>query len=173
MSGQVLHLVGTAAPPVRQLPELVRMLGSAGWTVCPVLSETAASWIDVPALERAARIPARIAARRLGEPDPFPAADAVLVAPLTFNTLNQWAMGVNDTAALGVLNELLCLGVPIVAAPCVKSVLRRHPAYATNRALLEQAGVRFLPQSDTLVRAPDGTATFDLEKLRAAVPIPA
>ncbi|MQA08420.1 MAG: hypothetical protein GEU98_07665 [Pseudonocardiaceae bacterium] len=64
--------------------------------------------------------------RRLLE---LPNADAVLAAPLTFNTLNKWAGGHNDTLALGLLNELMGEGVPIVAAPCAKMVLRGHPAY--------------------------------------------
>jgi hypothetical protein len=34
----------------------------------------------------------------------------VLVAPVTFNTVNQWAAGINDTLALGLLNELPITG---------------------------------------------------------------
>jgi len=31
------------------------------------------------------------------EPDELPAADAVVVAPATFNTMNKWAAGITDT----------------------------------------------------------------------------
>ncbi|GAA3356427.1 hypothetical protein GCM10020366_20450 [Saccharopolyspora gregorii] len=166
----MLYLVGTAAPPVRQLPELAGLLRAGGWTVCPVLSEAAAEWLDPAELESATGLPPRIHPRWPGEPDPFPAADAVLVAPLTFNTLNLWGAGANGTALLGVLNELLCAEVPIVAATCVKSVLRRHLAYAAHHALLAGSGVRFLPPEEVLHRDPDGIATFDLTALRAALP---
>ncbi len=166
----MLYLVATAAPPVRQLPELAGLLRSAGWTVCPVLSEAAADRLDPAELARVTGQSPRIVPRRPGELESFPAADAVLVAPLTFNTLNLWAVGVNDTAALGVLNELLCEGVPIVAATCVKSVLRRHPSYLAHRAMLAEAGVRFLPQDDVVLRAPDGAVMFDLNALTAELP---
>jgi hypothetical protein len=34
-----------------------------------------------------------------------PEADAVLAAPLTFNTINKWAAGISDTLALGLLSS--------------------------------------------------------------------
>ncbi|MCA1282513.1 hypothetical protein [Saccharopolyspora sp. 7B] len=55
-------------------------------------------------------------------------------------------------------------------ATCMKSVLRRHPAYVTHHALLADSGVRFLPPEEVLHRDPDGVVTFDLTALRAALP---
>jgi len=43
----------------------------------------------------------------ISESEVFPPADAVLAAPLTFNTIHKWACGINDTVALGLLHELL------------------------------------------------------------------
>ena len=79
----------------------------------------------------------------------------VLAAPLTFNTANKWAAGINDTLALGILNELLGEQVPIVAAPCVKAALRRHPAYIHSCQLLESYGVTFLDPEHTVIRNDD------------------
>ncbi len=42
-----------------------------------------------------------------------PRGDAVLVVPATFNTINKWAAGMNDTLALGLLNEALGSWIPI------------------------------------------------------------
>lgn len=81
----------------------------------------------------------RLLARR-----PLPKADAVVVASATFNTINKWAAGISDTAALGVLNELLGAGVPITVVPCVKAVLRQHPAYAASVERISGAGAVFL-----------------------------
>lgn len=78
------------------------------------------------------------------EPDELPPAEAVLVAPATFNTLNQWAAGINDSLALGLLNELLGLQVPIVVAMYCKSALAAHPAYRPNVTSLRQAGATVL-----------------------------
>src|SRR5215510_8583012 len=52
--------------------------------------------------------------------------------PATFNTVNQWAAGINDTLPMGLLNELLGLDVPIVVAMYCKAALAAHPAYRPN-----------------------------------------
>jgi phosphopantothenoylcysteine decarboxylase len=88
----------------------------------------------------------RVSPRLPHEQDPLPDADAVVAAPLTFNTINKWAAGISDTLALGLLNELMGSGLPIYMAPCVKSVLRNHPAYPVSIALLRKSGVTVLDQ---------------------------
>jgi len=44
-------------------------------------------------------------------------ANAIAVAPATFNTVNKLAAGIADTLALGLLCEYLALAVPIVLPP--------------------------------------------------------
>jgi phosphopantothenoylcysteine synthetase/decarboxylase len=88
---------------------------------------------------------------------------------MTFNSLNKWAAGFSDTLALGVLNEMLGTGVPIVAAPCVKSVLRQHPAYQPSIARLRSAGVDVLDPDAITTRAADGLATFRWAQIAAAL----
>jgi phosphopantothenoylcysteine synthetase/decarboxylase len=39
----------------------------------------------------------------------LPRADAVAIAPATFNTINKWVAGISDTFALGLLNEAIGL----------------------------------------------------------------
>lgn len=85
----------------------------------------------------------------------------MLAAPLTFNSLNKWAAGFADNVGVGILCELLGAGVPIVAAPCVKDVLRQHPAYGENIKRLTDAGVRFIDPDAVTYRADDGLAAFD------------
>ena len=162
------YLIATAAPPVLDLPEAVQCLELAGWTTCVILTPTAASWLRGVRLDGAGRH-VRVEPRHPAEPDPLPDASAVLAAPLTFNTINKWATGVSDTLALGLLNELLGTGVPIVGAPCVKAALCRHPAWARNIELLRNSGVRFLDQDATIRRRPDGLATFDWSRVVAAL----
>ena len=82
--------------------------------------------------------------RTPSEPDPLPDADALLAAPLTFNSLCKWAAGISDTLALGILNESLGLPAPVTAAPCIKKALRAHPAYQPSATRLEEAGVSIL-----------------------------
>src|SRR5438034_5108813 len=85
---------------------------------------------DAERLAELTSTPVRIHPRRPDEQDPLPPAHAVLAAPLTFNSINKWAAGISDTLALGLLNELLVDGPPIVAVPWAKAALRAHPAYS-------------------------------------------
>ena len=161
MNGRrTLYVIGASAPPVRQLADACQLAIDAGWQPYVTLTPTAAEWVDLAELRTVTGQAVRVQPRRPGETDPFPPADAVLAAPLTFNTINKWACGINDTVALGLLNELLSSELPIVAVPCVKAALRAHPAYATNLHLLEDAGAQFLGDSIT-TRGGDGLAAFD------------
>jgi phosphopantothenoylcysteine synthetase/decarboxylase len=155
----VLYLIGASAPPVRELADACRLAIDAGWQPYVTLTPTAAGWVDLAELQTITGQPVRVQPRRPSESDPFPPADAVLAAPLTFNTINKWACGINDTVALGLLNELLSGGPTIVAVPCVKPTLQAHPAYAANVHLLESAGVQFLDESIT-TRGSDDLAAF-------------
>ncbi|MGJ7908207.1 flavoprotein [Actinopolyspora sp. H202] len=157
----VVYLIGTATPPVRELVEPVGLLREAGWEVCVVLSPTAASWVDVDALAERSGHPVRVQPPLPSERDPLPMADAVLAAPVTFNSLNKMAAGISDTLAVSRFNELLVSGVPTTAAPCVKPVLRRHPAYPASTRSLAEAGVRLLDPDTLTSRGGDGLATFD------------
>jgi phosphopantothenoylcysteine decarboxylase len=99
------------------------------------------------------------------EQDPFPEADAVLAAPLTFNTINNWAAGISDTLALDLLNELLVEGLPITAAPCVKAAMRTHPAYPASIERLTTAGAQFLNQDEITRSRSDGLPAFDWQSV--------
>ena len=53
----------------------------------------------------------------------MPKADAIVVAPATFHTINTWALGIGDT---------------------LKADLARHPAFSKNLDLLQERGVHVL-----------------------------
>jgi phosphopantothenoylcysteine synthetase/decarboxylase len=89
----------------------------------------------------------------------------LVVAPLTFNTLNKWAAGISDTLALGILNELLGVGIPMIAAPCIKGTLRRHPAYGDSTRRLTGCGVTVMDPEFITTRDDDGLATFDWARI--------
>lgn len=86
----------------------------------------------------------RVDYRSPDESGPFAEPDATVVAPATFNTLNKWALGIADTLAMGILCEYLGRGVPIVAIPCLKQDLARHPSFPKSRNTLKRCGVRIL-----------------------------
>ena len=76
--------------------------------------------------------------------DVLPAPDALLVAPLTSNTLNKWAAGISDTLALGLITEGIGLQLPIVALPHWNDAQHAHPAVARSVETLRTAGVTVL-----------------------------
>ncbi|MGW0433453.1 flavoprotein [Micromonospora sp. NPDC003197] len=139
----VLYLVVCAAPPALQVDELIKLMMDDGWIVCVIATPTAATWIDRKIIAEQTGYPVRCEFRRPDDVDPLPKADAVVVAPATFNTINKWATGISDSLALGILNEALGLGLPILASPYAKSTLIQHPAYARHVELLTGAGVTF------------------------------
>ena len=76
--------------------------------------------------------------------DMLPPADAMIVCPATFNTINKWAAGIADTLALGLLTEGIGRGLPIVAAPALNDAQEKHPAFSHNVDVLREAGVTVL-----------------------------
>jgi phosphopantothenoylcysteine decarboxylase len=158
---RVAYVIACSAPPVLDLSGLLVLLSAHGWDAYFILTPTAATWVDVDALAEASGHPVRVEPRTPADQDPLPPADAVIVAPLTFNSLNKWAAGISDTLALGLLNETLGIGLPITAAPCIKEALRRHPAYPRSIDLLRSAGVTVLDPDRVVVRTADGPPTLE------------
>jgi flavoprotein len=67
----------------------------------------------------------------------------MLVIPTTLNTINKWAKGIGDTLMTSLLCEALGGGSPpIIAVPCLKMDLVRHPAFSRSVALLCECGVQ-------------------------------
>lgn len=110
------------------------------------LTPTAARWMQssLPELEEATGLPVRSEYKLPGEPDVWPAADAILVAPATFNTINCWALGVTASFVTGVAAEAIGKGIPLVTMPCANSAYVKHPAFEQSLAVLRGAGVRVL-----------------------------
>jgi phosphopantothenoylcysteine synthetase/decarboxylase len=139
----VLHLIVCGARASAETARAVEVAHGSGFTVCVVTTPAALAFIGDTA--QLARLTGRSVETRV-EIDPAearPSPDAVLVSPLTFNTLNKWALGINDNLAVGLLHDALGLGVPITAVPWLNSELASHPAARRSLDLLKGAGVAF------------------------------
>jgi phosphopantothenoylcysteine synthetase/decarboxylase len=88
--------------------------------------------VEIDMLAEVSGHPLRVEPRKPQDPDPLLPADAVIAAPLTFNSLNKWAASISDTLTLDLLNEAPGLDLPVGAAPRVKEALARHPVYGKN-----------------------------------------
>lgn len=140
---RVLYIVACAAPPAERLDWAVRSGLDAGFTVSVIATPAALQFIgESTPFEELTGHPVY---SRLdpGAPAGRPPAHALLACPLTFNTLNKWATGINDNLAVGVLNEALGLGTPVTAVPWINAQLARHPAIPSHIDLLRAAGVTF------------------------------
>ncbi|MBZ4320223.1 flavoprotein [Streptomyces huiliensis] len=140
----VLYAIVCAAGPARDAKRLVDTAKERGWDVCVVGTPAAVEggFLDVPALEAASGRPVRSTWRREGEGKRNPAADAVVVAPMTMNTANKWAAGIADTYALGLLAEAVGLGLPVAVLPFWSTALDAHPATRRSLEVLRGTGVR-------------------------------
>ena len=95
---------------------------------------------------------------------------------MTFNSLNRWADGHSDTLALGLLNEALGMGKPIVAVPWINTALAAHPAIPGNLDRLTNAGVMFVLEHGLLPEPRSGAAgalAFPWDAALDALPDPA
>ena len=144
---RVLYVVVCAAPPASDAHELVKLAQAAGWEVCVIATPEAMHWIDPTMLAELTGYDVRSEYRAAGEAKSLPDADAIAVAPATFNTVNKFRAGIADNMAVGVLCECLRAGVPIVLAPNVKVVLAEHPAFPASLRELAAWGVHVLEQA--------------------------
>ncbi|MGP3952285.1 flavoprotein [Streptomyces sp. 7N604] len=145
-ANRVLYLLGSAAPPVLNIGNVIERAHAAGWDVCLGLTPTAARWLDdqLPALEDLTGHPVRSQYKLPQEPDVWPPADVAVVAPATFNTINQWALGITEKFIVGFLAEGIGKGIPMVTMPCVNAAYVQHTQFETSIATLRAMGVHVL-----------------------------
>jgi len=141
-----LYLFGSAAPPVFDVAAVIRDAQERGFDVCLGLTPTAARWLgdQLPALAELTGHPVRSEYKLPGEPDVWPKADVVLVAPATFNTINAWATGITRDFVVGVVAEGTGKGISIVTMPCVNAAYVQHRQFERSVAELREMGVDVL-----------------------------
>ena len=143
MSGNVTLIV-CGAPLTSRTPDVVRALHDVGWTVSVVATPAARPWLDDDAVRDLTGAPPRAEFRDPSQPKHAGSAQAVVVCPATFNTVNMAAAGAADTYALAQLCEALGEGLPVIALPFVNNKLWGHPAWSRSLAVLESAGTVLL-----------------------------
>ncbi len=144
----VLYIVACGGRPAADLPAFVEQAQASGWDVCVLATPSGRKFLDAPRLADLTGYPVRSDYKHPDDPDVLPSPDAVVVAPATFNTINKWAAGISDTLALGVLNEVIGMQLPVIAVPFPSAALARHPAFARSMAVLRECGVRFVFDPD-------------------------
>lgn len=141
--GRVLTVVVCGAGPAGAVGTLIDLAHDDGWRVQLIATPAALAFLDLPAVEARTGSPVRSQYRSPGTPRSAP-AEAIVVAPATYNTINKWARGISDTYALGVLAETTGLGVPTVALPFVNQALAGRAPFRRSVESLRGEGVSVL-----------------------------
>jgi hypothetical protein len=157
MPRPVLYAIVCGSPAARDVDKLVALAQARGWDVCVVATPDALKFIHIPHLVAQTGHPVRHRYKFPGEPDILPAAEAMIVAPATVNTVNKWAAGIADTFALGLLVEAVGRGLPIVALPFTNAAMAAHPAFGESITKLASWGVTMLYGDDVIRLHPPGT----------------
>lgn len=159
MSSRTLYLFGSAAPPVADVAHVIRSAQDGGFDVCLGLTPTAARWLanDLDELAALTGHPVRSEYKMPGEPDVWPPADVIAVAPATFNTVNSWAAGLTGEFVVGVVAEAIGKNIPLIVMPCVNAAYAAHPAFERSLGELRLAGVTVLYGDSGFVPNPPGS----------------
>jgi phosphopantothenoylcysteine synthetase/decarboxylase len=163
----VLYLIACGGRPSGQFAAFVRFAQKQGWDVCVIATPDGTKFMDAGKLADLTGHPVRSQYKDPDEPDVLPPADAFVVAPATFNTINKWAQGISDTLALGLLNEAVGLGLPMAAVPWPNVALARHPVFVRSVATLREWSVRILLDHTRLPRVGEPPGVFPWEEVRA------
>lgn len=166
-SQPVLYIIACGGRPAWQLPAFVSFAQEQGWDVCVIATPDGTKFLDAAQLAELTDHPVRSQYKQPDEPDVLPPANAFIVAPATFNTINKLAQGISDTLALGLLNEAVCLELPMVAVPWPNVALARHPVFVRSIAVLREWGVRVILDPARLPGADEVPASFPWQELRA------
>jgi phosphopantothenoylcysteine decarboxylase len=141
---KVLYTIVCAAPPAAHIQDFIQLAQERNWSTYVIATPYATRFLDIPLLTTLTGHPIKSDYRHPQEQDSLPKADAIVVVPATFNTINKWAAGITDTLATGILCEAMGYSVPIVAVPYLKQQLAQHPVFSKNLALLRECGIHIL-----------------------------
>ncbi len=142
-NGRVLTAVVCGAGPAAATATLVKLARDRGWRIQVVATPAALDFFDEHAIAEQTGAPVRSQYAKPGAPR-SQVADAILVAPATYNTICKWAQGISDTYALGVLAEATGLGVPTVVLPFVNTALASRTPFRRSVESLHAEGVKIL-----------------------------
>jgi Flavoprotein len=141
--GRVLCVVVCGAGPAGDVATLVKLGQARGWTVQLVATPSALPFLDTVELKGLTGTAVRSTYLAPGQ-HRSQRAEAVVVAPATYNTISKCALGISDTYALGVLAEAIGMPIPVVMLPFVNSALAVRRPFERSVVQLRHEGVRVL-----------------------------
>ncbi|MER5337961.1 flavoprotein [Micromonospora sp. NPDC002717] len=145
MTGGHLQIVVCGAGPAADVTRLVSAAQEHTWTAAVTATPNATSFMDVPAIEELTGAPVRSSYRASpGARRSLPAADALVIAPATYNSINKIALGLADNYAMTSVAELIGRQVSTVVVPFVNAALATRLPFRRAVASLRDEGVHVL-----------------------------
>jgi phosphopantothenoylcysteine synthetase/decarboxylase len=144
MTTRHLLVVTCGAEPAADVGILLALASRSGWSAAVVATPNALPFLDAAAIETLTGSPPR---SDFEAPSPHQQrratrkADAVIIAPATYNTINKLAAGIADTYALTITAELIGLAVPMVIVPFVNTALAARTPYQNAIRTLHAEGI--------------------------------
>jgi hypothetical protein len=153
---RTLGIVVCGAGPASDVAKLVKLAQERGWTVQVIATPAALQFMDT--VELKALTGSAVRSKYLSPGEHRSArADAVIVAPATYNTISKCALGISDTYALGVLAEAIGLPIPVVMLPFVNAALAGRRPFERSVIQLRHEGVEVLLGPGQVEPHPPGT----------------
>jgi phosphopantothenoylcysteine decarboxylase/phosphopantothenate--cysteine ligase len=145
LSGKTVVLAVTGSIAAVETVKLAHALRREGATVQAVMTEAAAGIVHPDALAYATGRPVVTRITGLVEHVLYcgegGAADLLLIAPSTANTIGKIACGIDDTTVTTFATTALGRGMPVILAPAMHESMYRHPGVAENLCKLRSWGI--------------------------------
>lgn len=151
MTMRHLLVVPCGAGPAADVSTLITIAHRAGWSAAVTATPSALPFLESAAIKTMTGDLPRTGFETPSDDDQKRAvrkADAVIIAPATYNSINKLANGVADTYALTVVAELVGLAVPTVVVPFVNAALAARNPYQNALRALQAEGVQILGPDD-------------------------
>ncbi|GIJ30751.1 flavoprotein [Micromonospora qiuiae] len=145
MTGGHLQIVVCAAGPAADVAQLISAAQKHSWTTAVTATPNSIGFLDAPAIEELTGAAVRSSYRvSPGDRRSLPAADALLIAPATYNSINKIALGLADNYAMTSVAELIGRKVPTVIVPFVNAALAARSPFRHAVASLREEGAHIL-----------------------------
>lgn len=146
---RVLYVVVCGVSNAASSYNFIKDVQDDGWEACVIATPAGATFVDTQRLAALTGHPVRSTYKKPDAPDILPPANAYVVAPASFNTINKVSGGISDTLAVGIICEAIGNRQPVIVAPWMNRALASHRAYARSVKDLQDGGVRVVLTDQT------------------------
>ncbi|HET6481319.1 MAG TPA: flavoprotein [Actinoplanes sp.] len=163
---KTLLIIICGAGPAPHAGRLISLANKTGWTTRVIATAAAVKMVNVAALEAFAGSPVRTDFNPNGRGTgaaSSSSADALIIAPATYNTINKLAGGVNDSYPLNIVAEALGRRTPTAILPFVNTALAARRPFLNAVADLRSEGAKVLFGPGQWMPHPPGTGGAHLD----------